>query len=94
MSEWTTIHQLVEILEGDEDLVVRLCEAGIVTRHEQGFMPEEVARVLVCRTLVRELDIADASALEVILRLREQLLDTRHRLAAMARELRRLQRER
>ena len=94
MSEFTTIHQLVEILDGDEDLVVLLCDAGIVTRREQGFLPEEVSRVLVCRTLVRELDIAAASALEIILRFREQLLDTRHRLAQMARELQRLERER
>lgn len=90
MTEWTTIHQLIEIVEGDEDLVIRLCDAGIVTRREEGFLPDDVARVLVCRTLVRELDIADASALEIILRLREELLDTRHQLAAMARELRRL----
>lgn len=92
MTEWIAKRRLVEILEGDEELVVRLCEEGIVTRRAEGFMPEEVARVLVCRTLVRELDV-DVSALEIILRLRDELLDSRKKIAALARELERLRPE-
>ena len=92
MTEWTTTARLVEILQGDEELVVRLSEEGIITRHAEGYRPEDVARVLVCRTLVRELDV-DISALEIILRLREELLETRHQLSAVARELNRLKNE-
>ena len=92
MTEWIATARLVEILQGDEELVVHLCEAGIVTQHAEGYRPEEVARVLVCRTLVRELDV-DISALEIILRLREELLETRRQLSAVARELTRVRRE-
>lgn len=92
MKEWIPAARLIEILEGDEELVVRLCEEGIVTERVEGYLPEEVARVLVCRTLVRELDV-DVSALEIILRLREDLLETRQQLALVARELDRLRSE-
>ena len=92
MTEWIPTARLVEILQGDDELVVRLCEAGIVTQHAQGYRPEEVARVLVCRTLVRELDV-DISGLEIILRLREELLETRQQLSAVACELTRVKNE-
>ncbi len=92
MTEWIAAARLVEILEGDAELVVRLCEAGIVTQQAQGYRHEDVARVLVCRTLVRELDV-DISALEIILRLREELLETRRQLSAVARELHRVKHE-
>jgi hypothetical protein len=92
MTEWITTARLVEILQGDEELVVRLCDEGIITQQAEGYLPEDVARVLVCRTLVRELDV-DISALEIILRLREELLETRHQLSAVAHELNRLKNE-
>jgi hypothetical protein len=85
-----SIHQVVEILEGDEELVVTLCNEGLIAAHEEGFMPEEVARILVCRTLIRELDV-DVSAIDIILRLRDELLQTRQQLSLVARELARLQ---
>src|SRR5690606_14507698 len=40
MSEWISIQELVEIVEGDEELVLRLCEGGIVRRRAEGFPPE------------------------------------------------------
>jgi hypothetical protein len=74
---------LVELLEGDGELLVLLVEYGILEEDTQGFGPELVETVLVSQTLVRELQI-NGPGVDVILRMRRQLLVTRRRLAELA----------
>ena len=75
-----TLAAILELLEGDQELLQALTEHGIIAEGTFDFGPEEVESVLVSRTLVREMGI-NWEGVDVILRLRKQLLLTRHRLA-------------
>lgn len=74
--------QLLRALGGDEELISRLIELGLVERQDDGYSPEEVERALVSFTLVRELGV-NWEGLEIILRLREELLDTHRQVACL-----------
>ncbi len=74
--------QVLQALQGDEDLLGRLVELGFVEQRAEGYLPEEVERALVSYTLVRELDV-NWEGVEVILRLREELLATRRQVARL-----------
>jgi hypothetical protein len=76
--------ELLRLLEGDSELLHILSEVGIIDENASGFAPEEVEVILISRTLVRELEI-NGPGVDVILRLRKQLLLTRKRLAEIAR---------
>lgn len=80
-----TLAAILELLEGDQELLQALTEHGIIAENTFDFGPEEVESVLVSRTLVREMGI-NWEGVEVILRLRRQLLLTRHRLAEILEE--------
>jgi hypothetical protein len=82
MSE-ITLEELVELLGGDRELLVLLVEYGILEEDCQDFGPELVDTVLVSQTLVRELEV-NGPGVDVILRMRRQLLVTRRRLAELA----------
>ncbi len=82
MSE-ITLEELVELIGGDRELLVLLTEYGILEEGCQGFDPELVDTVLVSQTLVREFEI-NGPGVDVILRMRRQLLVTRRRLAELA----------
>jgi hypothetical protein len=73
---------VLQALRGDEDLLSRLDELGLVERRAEGYLPEEVERALVSYTLVRELGI-NWEGVEVILRLREELLATHRQVARL-----------
>ncbi len=75
-----SIEALLEILEGDRELLGALAEQGLIDAGAQSFAPEEVETILVSRTLVRELEV-NWPGVEVILRLRRELMLTRIRLA-------------
>ncbi|HHH30794.1 MAG TPA: hypothetical protein ENK57_20960 [Polyangiaceae bacterium] len=71
--------RLLEILEHDEEIVVRLVEAGIIDDRVESLSPRDVEYALVARTLVRELDV-NWAGVEVILSLRDQLRDTHRQI--------------
>ena len=82
MTTYVAHVQVLQALHGDEDLLSRLDELGLVERRAEGYLPEEVERALVSYTLVRELGI-NWEGVEVILRLREELLATHRQVARL-----------
>lgn len=79
MKKAMTMEQLVELLDGDREILRQLVAEGIVEESEQGFAAEEVERVLVASTLVRELEV-NWAGVEIILQLRDDLVATRRRM--------------
>jgi hypothetical protein len=79
-----TYQHLLELLGGDRDLIDRLIEIGEIEQRETGTAIVDVDRVLVVRTLVRELEV-DWPGVEVILRLLRELADARRRIAELER---------
>jgi hypothetical protein len=82
------LERVLEILEGDRSLFDELVEHGLLEEGRHEFLPEEAERARVARTLVRELEV-NWEGTEIILRLREELIETRHELAELLGELRR-----
>ncbi|HEY6032711.1 MAG TPA: hypothetical protein VIV58_00590, partial [Kofleriaceae bacterium] len=79
MTRYTYQH-LLELVDGDDELIARLVEEGEIVRRDDGdIVRVDVERVLVARTLYRELEI-DWNGIEVILRLRDELADARKRI--------------
>ena len=82
MSRYTYQH-LVELVDGDNELIARLVEEGeIVQRDDDDVVVVDVDRVLLARTLLRELEV-DWPGVEIILRLRDDLLAARRRIAEL-----------
>lgn len=77
-----TYHQLVELVDGDHELIARLLEEGLIERRADNRVLVDVDRVLLVRTLWRELEI-DWPGVEVILRLRQALDEARARIAEL-----------
>ena len=79
MTRYTYQH-LLELVDGDDELIARLVEEGEIVRRDDGdIVRVDVERVLVARTLYRELEI-DWNGIEVILRLRDELAAARRRI--------------
>lgn len=83
-----TYQRLVELVGGDEELVAQLVERGEIREIEGDRALVNVERVMVARTLHRELEV-DYNGIEVILRLRDELAAARARIASLEEELRR-----
>ncbi|HEU0035032.1 MAG TPA: hypothetical protein VFQ53_30610 [Kofleriaceae bacterium] len=81
-----TYQHLLTLLQGDAELIATLLEEGVIERRDDDRALVDVDRVLVARTLVRDLDI-DWHGVEVILRLRDELLAARRRIAELEAEL-------
>jgi hypothetical protein len=79
-----TYQHLVDLVGGDHELVARLVEEGEIERRDDAVVTVDVDRVLVARTLVRELEI-DWPGVEVILRLLRELAEARKRIAELER---------
>ena len=77
-----TYQHLLDLVDGDRELIDRLLELGEIEQHAAATVTVDVDRVLIARTLVRELDI-DWSGVEVILRLLGELAEARHRIAEL-----------
>jgi len=77
-----TYQRLVELVDGDEELVARLVEEGEIRQVDDDRVLVDVDRVLVAHTLHRELEV-DWPGIEVILRLRDELAAARARIAEL-----------
>jgi hypothetical protein len=77
-----TYQRLVELVDGDDELIVRLVEHGVIERRDNDVAIVDVDHVLAARTLWRDLEL-DWPAIEVILRLRDELAAARARIAAL-----------
>ncbi len=80
-----TLAELLEVLGGDESFLDEAREAGLV-HEDDGYDVVVVERVRVARTLVRELDV-NWPGVEVVLRLREELVETRREVRRLAKVL-------
>lgn len=77
-----TYRHLVELVEGDDELITRLVEEGIIERLEDDIALVDIDTVLVARTLWRDLDV-EWAGIDVILRLRDELVRARQRIAEL-----------
>jgi len=75
-----TYQHLLELVEGDDELITLLVEEGEIVRGDDDVVTVDVERVLVARTLLRELEVS-WPGIEIILRLRAELAEARKRLA-------------
>lgn len=73
-----TYQHLLELVDGDHELIVRLVEEGLVEQHDD-VVSVDVDAVLLVRTLWRDLEV-DWSGIEIIVRLTAQLGAARRRV--------------
>lgn len=92
MDERISFERLVEILDGDRRLVAEMEDADLLERGRVDFSEDEVERARVTRTLVRELGV-NWPGVEIIVRLREELLETRGQVAELVEALRAARRD-
>jgi hypothetical protein len=73
-----TYQHLLELVDGDHELIVRLVEEGLVERRDD-VVRADVDAVLLARTLWRNLDV-DWPGIEIIVRLTAELAAARRRI--------------
>ncbi len=73
---------LIELVGGDHELIARLVEEGEIEARDGDVAIVDLDRVLIARTLVRDLEI-DWAGVDVILRLLAELRDARRRIAEL-----------
>lgn len=77
---------ILTVLDGDQELYEQLQQQGLVPQDEETLRPAHVEVARVTQTLVRELDI-NWAGVEVVLRLRSELHETRKQLAQLQTQL-------
>lgn len=82
----STYERLLELVEGDQDLIDRLVDEGVIERRDNDRVIVDVDVVLVARTLWRDLDV-EWPGIEVILRMRDELVRARRRIAELEAQL-------
>ncbi|MDB4988978.1 MAG: hypothetical protein JWN04_4156 [Myxococcaceae bacterium] len=73
---------ILSILEGDEDFYEQLRSQGLLPHDEQTLAPDHVELARVTHTLVRELEV-NWAGVEIVLRMRSELIDTRKQVAEL-----------
>jgi hypothetical protein len=81
-----TYQQLVQLVDGDDELIVRLVDEGLIARGEGDLVRVDLELVLAARTLWRDLEV-EWSGIELILRLRDELVQARRRIGELEQEL-------
>jgi hypothetical protein len=76
-----TYQRLVELVDGDDELIGWLVDEGVIERRDDDRVTVDLDSVLVARTL-RELEV-DWSGIPIILRLRAELAAARRRIAEL-----------
>ncbi len=79
MSERTLHQTILVLLEDDTDLLEQMRDADLLPRDEAALLPEHAETARVVQTLLQELEIP-WEGVEVILRMRDELLATRRQL--------------
>ena len=79
------LESLLALLEDDQELLQALADHGIISEDAESFAPDDVETILVSQTLVRELEV-NWPGVDVILRMRRQLLMARLQLAKLSRK--------
>ena len=79
MTRYTYQH-LLELVDGDDELIALLVEEGEIVRGDNDVVTVDIDRVLVARTLLRELEVS-WPGIEIILRLQRELAELRKRLS-------------
>jgi hypothetical protein len=85
MTRYTYQH-LLALVDGDAALIDLLVEEGEIERRGDDVAMVDIDRVLVARTLLRDLEVTWSGA-EVILELRAALIAAQRRIAALEAEL-------
>ncbi|MDX2086816.1 MAG: chaperone modulator CbpM [Kofleriaceae bacterium] len=76
-----TYQHLLELVEGDHELIIHLVEEGLVERHDD-IVTADIDHVLLARTLWRDLDV-EWPGVEVALRLMGELREARRKIAEL-----------
>lgn len=76
-----TYQHLLELVEGDDEFIVRLVEEGFIEQRDD-CMSVDVDAVLLARTLWRNLEV-DWPGIEIIVRLTAQLAAAQRRIQAL-----------
>ena len=87
MTTLTIRARLIALLEGDEALYRMLQGSGFVPHDEEALSPEHLELARVAHTLLRELEV-NYPGVEVVLRMRAELMATRRQLDELLRLLR------
>jgi len=76
-----TYQRLVELVDGDAELIAWLVDEGVIEQRDDDHVAVDVDSVFAARTL-RELEV-DWSGIPIILRLRAELAAARRRIAEL-----------
>lgn len=74
------IERLLEVIEGDRELLEEMERLGLLACEGDRYDDEDCERARIVRTLVRELEV-NWAGVEIIVRMRQDLLTTRRHLA-------------
>jgi hypothetical protein len=81
-----TIELLLELLEGDREVIELLRECELLAADDL-LVEDDLERALVARTLLRELEV-NPPGVEIIVRMRAELVATRKQVAELLQQLR------
>lgn len=79
MSDWIDRTRLLFLLHDDLELLERLCDAQLLPRGAQRYTLADAETARVVGTLVHELEV-NWSGVEIVLRLRQELIATRRQV--------------
>lgn len=85
MSENYTVENLLDLCEGDREFIEQLFAQGIL-ESPQSITQVELERTRVAWALVQELEV-NLAGVDIILRLREEILTTRRQMLEVAESL-------
>jgi hypothetical protein len=86
MTERVALTMLLQLLDDDREVLELQEECELVSSEADSFGGEEVELALVARTLLRELEV-NPPGVEIILRMRRDLLAIRRQVADLVRQL-------